>query len=200
MNRPTTRKGCETRERIMVCAARLFARQGARGTSIDEILTESGTGKSQFYHYFRDKDELIRSVHAMQIERMLALHSVIFEQLDSWEGFELLNDTVLHLLESQRFQDGCPIGSLASELATSDELVRMDTEQYFDRKKAAIVRGLTAMKLRGELRPDTDVQGLADFVVVVLQGAKLLSKVRRSADCAQASLRHMLLYLQSHRS
>ena len=184
----------------MVSAARLFARQGARGTSIDEILNESGTGKSQFYHYFSDKDELIRCVHAMQIERMLALHSVIFEQLDSWEGFELLQDTVLHLLESQRFQNGCPIGSLASELAASDELVRIDTEQYFDRKKAAIVRGLTSMKLRGELRADTDVQGLADFVVTVLQGAKLMCKVRRSADSASASFRHMMAYLRSHRT
>lgn len=182
----------------MISAARLFARQGARGTSIDEILGEAQAGKSQFYHYFSDKDELIRDVHNMQIERMLALHSVIYEQLDSWEGYRLLCDTVLHLLESQRFQNGCPIGSLANELAAADELVRMDTEQYFDRKKAAVVRGLTAMKLRGELRADTDVQGLADFVVICLQGAKLVSKVRRGADAASVALEHMLKHLQSH--
>lgn len=184
----------------MVSAARLFARQGARGSSIDEILTEAKAGKSQFYHYFSDKDELIRSVHNLQIERMLAFNSVIFEQLDNWDGYEMLVDTVLHMLEGQRCRNGCPIGSLASELAAEDELVRMDTELYFDRKKAAIVRGLTAMKLRGDLRSDTDIQGLADFVVVCLQGAKLLSKVRRSTDDASAALRHMLVHLRSHAS
>jgi AcrR family transcriptional regulator len=182
----------------MVSAARLFAQQGARGTSIEDILQASGTGKSQFYHYFSDKEALIRSVHAMQIERMLALHSVIFEQLDSFAGFELLCDTALHMLESQRFHNGCPIGSLASELSAADELVRMDTEQYFDRKKAAVARGLTSMKLRGELRGDTDVQGLADFVVVCLQGTKLVSKVRRCSDTAAAALKHMLAHLRSH--
>ena len=184
----------------MVAAARLFARHGARGSSVEDILLEAQAGKSQFYHYFKDKDELIRSVHSMQIERILALHSVIYEQLDSWEGFELLKDTVLHMLESQRFANGCPISSLASELAAEDELLRMDTQQYFERKKAAVVRGLTAMKLRGELRRDTDVQGLADFVVVCLQGAKLVSKVCHSADYAEAALGHMLSHLRSHRA
>lgn len=49
-------------ERILTAAWDLIHEHGFDGTSVDDILKRSNTGKSQFYHYFGSKEGL---VHAM---------------------------------------------------------------------------------------------------------------------------------------
>jgi AcrR family transcriptional regulator len=47
------------RERILTAAARLFARNGARGTSMDAIAAEAGVGKGTLFRRFRDRAALM---------------------------------------------------------------------------------------------------------------------------------------------
>jgi len=55
-------KGADTRLRILKTAADLFHQQGVRATSPDQIIEKSGTGKGQFYHYFKNKEGLVHEV------------------------------------------------------------------------------------------------------------------------------------------
>lgn len=48
----------EKYNQIVTAAAALFARQGYRKTTIDEIVGEAGISKGLFYHYFSNKQEL----------------------------------------------------------------------------------------------------------------------------------------------
>jgi TetR/AcrR family transcriptional repressor of nem operon len=57
-----TARGDETRREIFAAAADLFHKQGVAATSPDEIIDASGTGKGQFYHYFKNKDGLVHEV------------------------------------------------------------------------------------------------------------------------------------------
>ena len=41
--------------------------------NLDEILAATGTSKSQLYHYFADRSDLIHAVVARQGERVLDL-------------------------------------------------------------------------------------------------------------------------------
>ena len=54
-----SRRGEQTRMRIIRAAADLFHQKGARATSPDEIIEASRTGKGQFYHYFKNKEGLV---------------------------------------------------------------------------------------------------------------------------------------------
>ena len=67
--RPTTDRGRATRERILEAASELFYRQGVTATGLDQVVTASGTGKGQLYHYFADKRELVHAVIERQISR-----------------------------------------------------------------------------------------------------------------------------------
>jgi TetR/AcrR family transcriptional repressor of nem operon len=55
-------------------------------------MAASAVSKSQLYHYFSDKDDLVREVIAFQTERVLAAHRPAFEALHSmpalrrWRG------------------------------------------------------------------------------------------------------------------
>jgi len=52
-------KGTQTRESILLTAARLFDKKGAFGTSIDDIARELGIAKGTLYQYFASKEDLI---------------------------------------------------------------------------------------------------------------------------------------------
>jgi AcrR family transcriptional regulator len=47
-----------TRDRLLAAAVVVFARRGYHGTTVDDIVAESGTSKGAFYHYFASKQEI----------------------------------------------------------------------------------------------------------------------------------------------
>src|SRR4051812_16270489 len=51
-----------TKLRMMNSALDLFHRFGVNGTSVDQVLEKSRTGKSQFTHYFKTKEGMVSSV------------------------------------------------------------------------------------------------------------------------------------------
>ena len=75
---PRTGRGRASRERIVERAAELFAERGVAATSLDEVLAAAGAGKSQLYHYFRGRDELVAVYPAAleAVSRMLARFSL----------------------------------------------------------------------------------------------------------------------------
>ena len=69
---PRTGRGRASRERIVERAAELFAEQGIAATSLDEVLAAAGAGKSQLYHYFRGRDELVEAAVGLRCAQVLA--------------------------------------------------------------------------------------------------------------------------------
>lgn len=51
-------------EQLLKSASQLFNRRGIEATSLDDITGQLGATKGAFYHYLRDKDELIRRCYA----------------------------------------------------------------------------------------------------------------------------------------
>ena len=84
MPEPITRRGKVTKGRIVELAAALMYERGVSATSIEDILTASGTGKSQLYHYFSSKEELVAEVLRHQLQQVLQQQSLF--HLDTWEG------------------------------------------------------------------------------------------------------------------
>src|SRR5690349_24968665 len=55
---PVTRKGEETRNRILEAARRLIHERGYKNTGLQDILAESGVPRGSFYFYFPSKEAL----------------------------------------------------------------------------------------------------------------------------------------------
>lgn len=63
--RPATSNSSRATEKgneVLDAAAAVFARQGFRGTSIDDVADELGATKGRVYHYYRSKAELLVGV------------------------------------------------------------------------------------------------------------------------------------------
>jgi TetR/AcrR family transcriptional repressor of nem operon len=60
-------------------------------------MEKSGASKSQLYHYFADKDALLREAAALQVKRVLGTHRQFLESLDSMNALRRWRDAVLAL-------------------------------------------------------------------------------------------------------
>src|ERR1700758_1015493 len=86
-----TRKGRETRQRIVDAAAGLIFRQGVAQTTIEDVRAEADVSSSQLYHYFDDKPALVRAVVDHQADTAVGAQQMFdFSTLDglrAWRDF-----------------------------------------------------------------------------------------------------------------
>ena len=175
-----TRKGQVTRARIVVAAAELMFERGVAGTSTEDVHAAAGVSSSQLYHYFDDKQALVRAVIAHQTEAVLPAQQPLLGRLDSFEALRAWRDLIVELQTRRDCEGGCPSGSLAAELAEIDAAARADLVVGFARWEEAIRDGPAAMRERGELRPEAEPAELALATLAALQGGLLLTQVRRN--------------------
>lgn len=62
-----------TREEILAHAARLFAKQGYPGTSMNQVAEACEVSKPTLYHYVRDKQELLAQICENHVAHLSAL-------------------------------------------------------------------------------------------------------------------------------
>ncbi|GAA5138348.1 TetR/AcrR family transcriptional regulator [Pseudonocardia adelaidensis] len=183
-----TPKGRATRERIVAAAAALMFDRGVAGTSTEDVRAAAGVSSSQLYHYFENKQQLVRAVIAHQTEAVLAAQEPLLSRLDSLPALQAWRDLIVDLQRQRHCVGGCPIGSLASELADADPEARQDLAAGFARWGSAIRDGLAAMRDRGELREEADPERLALATLTALQGGLLMTQTSRSTAPLEAAL------------
>src|SRR5271169_6697529 len=145
-----TRKGLATRARIVAAAAELMFLHGVAGTSNEDVLAAAHVSNSQLYHYFPDKNALVHAVIEHQADGIIDGQRPLLDQLDSLAAFRQWRDMLVDLQRQRHCEGGCPLGSLSSELAETDEPARTALAASFDRWEAPIRNGLRRMRDRGE--------------------------------------------------
>lgn len=183
-----TERGRVTRDRILRAAAEMMYVKGVSLTTLDEVRAASGTSKSQLYRHYRDKDALVRDVVAMQAAEVLKRQHQLLQRLNSLRGLERWRDALIESNAVRNGAYGCPLGSLASELADQDEEARQAIARYFDTWEGLLEAGLVRMRNSGILRADADAQELATGLVAALQGGYLLAQTARDVKSMRIAL------------
>ena len=194
---PSTAKGRATRDRIVATAATLIFEQGAESTTLDHIGEAAGVGRSQLYHYFTDKADLVGAVIERQTEQILAAQQPMLGAMDSWAAWGRWRNAILEAQRARQCAGGCPIGSLASELADTDEDARVALAAGFVRWGHAIGEGVRAMQQHGRIRTDADADSLALATLASLQGGLLLCQVHKDVRSLEAALDAAIAHLRS---
>lgn len=197
---PQTLRGHSSRERILFHAAQLIGARGVWGTSLDDIRQAAAASKSQLYHYFVNKEDLVQAVIGRQTTDVLGAQQPLLGHLDSWENLDNWAELLIALQEERQCVGGCPIGSLASELADHDERARLALADSFDQWEHYLVEGFARMKEQGDLRSDADPAELAVAVMSSLQGGLLLTQTRKTSYPLQVALHAALSYVRSFAS
>ena len=194
-------KATATRDQILDAAARLIHLRGYHGTSLDDVLRESGVGKGNFYYYFRSKEDLGFAIIDRVVERFLertlepAFDDLTADPLDQVRAFL---DRLLEVQRQRNCVGGCPMGNLACELSDVHEGFRQRLADIFERWRVMLATTLERGRESGRLRADLDAASAAGFVVAALEGAILMAKVTKDISvmekCVAELKRHLTLY------
>ena len=188
-----TRKGAQTRQRIVAAAAGLILRHGVAGTTLDDVRAEAGVSSSQIYHYFAGKEALVRAVVDYRAQTVVGeVHEPMLAAIEGIDGLRAWRDKIISITEDAGCQGGCPLGSLGSELAELDHLARDDVAAGCGRWEAAIRACLYSMRDRGQLIPAADPDQLATAMLAALQGGLLLAQIERNTRPLAAALDVMI--------
>jgi TetR/AcrR family transcriptional regulator, transcriptional repressor for nem operon len=185
---PRTEKGRATRAQILRAASGLIAERGLDRVSLEDVERAAGVGRSQLYHYFGGRDDLLRAVVDTTTDAVLGAQNGLLDDLDNLEAIDRWFDGLVALQEERRARGGCPIGSLVGQLAERDEATRAALVSGFERWEEPLISGLTRMQERGRLRSDADVESLADVTMAAIQGGLLLTQVRRDPQQLRRAL------------
>ncbi|TCL76089.1 TetR/AcrR family transcriptional regulator [Rhizobium sp. BK251] len=179
------RKGEETRVRILDVAEAAVLSKGFGGTSIDELIAETGITKSGFFYHFHDKNELAKALLERYIENDNRIYDEIFgrarelmdDPLQSFLlGLKLLSELLADLPNGH---PGCLVAVICvHERAFDREIQEINREAALTwrRRFRGMFEEIMAVY---EPRVDLDVDQLADMVSTVIEGGIVISKALR---------------------
>jgi len=194
-----TRRGRASRERIVERAAELFAERGIAATSVDEVLAAAGAGKGQFYHYFRGRDELAAAAVGFRCAQVVTGLAQALGDVSSLTGLEQALAGFMTGFE-QSGMPGCPIGTLATEVAGRNEEARVRAAAGFDAWERLLADALERMRQGGELRADADPAVLATGLLASIEGGMVLSQARQDMDSLRVAVEAGLAQVRAHLS
>jgi AcrR family transcriptional regulator len=178
------------KERILDASSELFRRQGLTGTGIKQILDQAQAPFGSLYHHFPGgKDELAAETvkRAGEYYGQLVTEMLLAEP-DLVSGVREAFVAAGRDLAATGYADACPIETVALEVASTNERLRLATAEVFD----SWLDGLTAL-MRSEGIEATQARALAHTILSALEGAFVLARAARRTDaldaCADAMAR-----------
>jgi AcrR family transcriptional regulator len=185
-----------TRERIVAASAGLFGRQGYNGTGVKQIVAEANAPFGSIYHFFPGgKEELGAEVIRTSGRLYLALIDHFFAPGDDPVAatrafFAAAADALVEL----DFADPCPIATVAMEVASTSEPLRLATAEAFSSWIERTAEHLAAAGLHAEA-----ARTLAVALLAALEGGFMLGRalrdpapVRQAGEHAVVAVREAL--------
>ncbi len=143
------RNSRNTRGRIISAAWKLFYEQGYDGTTVEDIVFESGTSKGSFYHYFDGKDALMGTLAYVFDEKYEDLMPTLDPEKGAIETLAYINHELYVMIESSVSID-LLTRLLSTQLLARGEKHLLDRSRVYFRLLKKIVRQGAE---RGEFRP-----------------------------------------------
>lgn len=168
-----------SRDRLVDAAGRLFARYGHTGIGLKRVAHEADAPIGSLYHHFPGgKDELTAEA--------LRKTASAYQQLvaDTLHGSPDLDNAIdecfataaLHLAATD-YEEGCPIETVALEVASTNEPLRLVTAEIFEGwiEAAARIGGDHGLA-------SADARSFAVAFIGTLEGAFVLARSMRSPE------------------
>ncbi|MDH6708909.1 TetR/AcrR family transcriptional repressor of lmrAB and yxaGH operons [Kitasatospora sp. MAA19] len=185
-------KGEETRARLIAGTRTLIEAQGYFGTGLNQIVAEAGAPRGSLYFHFPEgKDQLVAAAltqAGQEVGDLLA--SLAAEGADSGALTERLTEVFAERLARSDYTKGCPIATVALEVAGTNEPLRAVCAEVYESWQRVL-----AGRLETEGFRPAEAATAAGQALALMEGAVLLASVRRSReplDHAQHAVRHLL--------
>ncbi len=159
------------RDTILEIAYQLFRTQGYSNTSMSNVADACGVFKSGLYHYFLNKETLMKEVlkWVHNLAKDNSLKKLRNQDIDPYKRledfFKVLR--VIHIEE----EGGCFFGNISLEMSSQNKTFRNLIKKYFTEYIASF------HSLFREFHDDKEAKRLAIKAVQDIEGSLMLSRV-----------------------
>lgn len=188
----------ELREKLLDAALKEVKKSGYNGASINDILNEAGGKKGSLYHHFGSKKDLILKMIEERVNDELK---------DEWVDLEKDNnnnlDDLINLIKDSSQRDcinGCVLGTLMQEISYEDEDFNEALNKSLDVWQEVFKTKLKKAQEKKEIREDIDIDELSTFLMAILQGAMLITKMQGNDTRYNKSINQVIDYLNTLRT
>ncbi len=190
-------KGEATQQMIVARAAQLFNRQGYFGSSIEDLMNETGLKKGGIYNHFRSKDELALAAFDYAVE--VIWQCVEEEMKDRPNQVDRLQGMLAayqRLIEDPPIKGGCPVLNTAVESDDTHPALRERARGALTRWRTWIQRRVARGIEAGEVRPEVDGDLLATLLISMIEGAIMMSKTYDDPVHIRRAVQYLSDYLE----
>ncbi len=157
----------------------LFRRKGFNGTGLKEVTAASGAPFGSLYHHFPGgKVELADAVIRTSGRAYLELFEAVYDAApDRGTAISDFFDGAALVLEETGYVDACPIGTVALEVASTNDRLRRATDDVF----TSWVHAVTSRLAADGVEP-ARAQELGVVLVAGIEGGFMLSRAAQSPE------------------
>jgi TetR/AcrR family transcriptional repressor of nem operon len=182
MAQKTATKGAETQKRILDAAQALILENGYAGMSVEQLIGSLGLTKGAFFHHFKSKQELARTLIQRYSTEGISLFTTNMARArklsdDPLQQFLILIGLYQELFEGLRDPyPGCLIAAYVYELQQFDDDIKPIINQEFLLSRRELTALIERISKRYPPRAEIDASALADTFMSTFEGAFILSK------------------------
>lgn len=195
---PTREQGDRTRRKIVEKAAPVFNTKGYSGTSMSDLMRETGLEKGGIYGHFGSKEEL--AVASFEYAAGV-MRERFADELAGKEGAleKLLAvvDVLGGMAEDPPVEGGCPVLNTAVESDDANPVLKEKAQAAMSGWLRLIGRLVKDGVASGELCADADPRETASVVVGTLEGALMLTKLCDERAHMERAVGHLKRHLGS---
>ena len=191
-------KGIQTRARILERAAQLFSKQGYFGSSLTDIMHETGLEKGGIYNHFSSKEQLALEAfdyaYGLVQERVrLALQ----QKTHAVERLLALIEVFQSIAVDPPVEGGCPILNTAIEADDAQPALKARAAAAMNDWRATFHRIIAKGIAKQEVRADVNADTVATLFISMLEGAIMLSKLYGDTIHMQRAADHLTWYVET---
>lgn len=168
-----------TRDRIVTATGELFRRHGYNGTSLKQVTVAAEAPFGSLYHSFPGgKEELGEAVVLTSGRAYGELFEAVYDAAAGpAEAVSDFFEGAAQVLVETDYVDACPIGTVALEVASTNDRLRRATADVFAGWERSAADRLAAAGIA-----PADAADLATALVAGIEGGFMLSRAARSPE------------------
>ncbi|MCK5002299.1 MAG: TetR/AcrR family transcriptional regulator [Gammaproteobacteria bacterium] len=183
-------KGENNRQLIVEAADQLFYTRGYHQTSFRDISDATGIPRGNFYYYFKTKDDILNAVVESRVEVWGEMLHACEEESTEPRQRLLCFSNMLTKFEDNIVVNGCPIGTLCSELAKDERNLQEVSCAVFSLMRSWLVEQFTALNC-----PDADDKAMD--MLARMQGVTVMASAFGDREFIHRSLSELQVWIVS---
>lgn len=183
-----------TKKKLIAAGAELFCIHSYQGTGINDILKACGVPKGSFYNHFASKEDFALAVVEFHREATCEFltANLCNEALGPLERIGAYIDAFNQDVVDSCFSVGCPLGTMAQEMACLSEPLRTALTAVFQMQVDALADCVRLGQKSGVIAAEIEPVATAMFIMSSLEGSQIMAKTYQSAEPLHGS-RHFVM-------